>query len=99
MRTNATHPYTTTFADKNKLNNPKFPWHITNDAAGHYDGLDALQRPFSNYTRYATDSVYGWSKLSFHNCTHLTRDFVARANGNVLGTSTLYRERMCKFNW
>jgi acid phosphatase type 7 len=85
-------------ADENDLSNPKFPWYITNGAAGHYDGLDTLQRPFTNYTRYAADSVYGWSKLSFHNCTHLTHDFVASGNGSVLDTATLYKERTCMFN-
>src|SRR5271155_3520330 len=85
-------------ADMNELNNPKLLWYITNGAAGRYDGLDTLQRPFMNYTRYAADSVYGWSRLSFHNCTHLTHDFVASGNGSVLDTATLYKERTCMFN-
>jgi hypothetical protein len=98
MRTNATRPYITTLPTRNELNDPKFPCYITNHAAGHYDGLNTLQRPFSNYTRYAMESVYDWSKLSFQNCTHLTHDFVANGNGSMLGRATSYKERTCKFN-
>ncbi|KAM6493392.1 hypothetical protein JOM56_011526 [Amanita muscaria] len=36
--------------------------------------------------------TYGWSKLTFHNCTHLTHEFVASANGTVLDTAT---QRSC----
>lgn len=79
--------------DPAELNNPAFPWYITNGAAGHYDGLDMLTRPFTNYTRYATDAVYGWSRLTFHNATHMTQDFVASGNGSVLDSATLYKNR------
>ncbi|KAK0347960.1 hypothetical protein LTR91_005841 [Friedmanniomyces endolithicus] len=78
--------------DPKELNNPTFPWYITNGAAGHYDGLDTLDRPFQNYSRYAQDSAYGWSRLSFHNSTHLTQDFIASSNGTVLDSATLYKE-------
>ena len=44
-----------------------------------------------NYTRYTADSVDGWNKLSLHNCTHLTYDFVTSGNGRVLDTATLYK--------
>lgn len=77
------------------LNNPKGVWYITNGAAGHYDGLDTLVQPLPYYAAYATDQVYGWSKLTFHNCTHLTHDFVASGNGSVLDTATLYKARNC----
>ncbi|KAK3670862.1 hypothetical protein LTR78_009306 [Recurvomyces mirabilis] len=78
--------------DPNELNNPTFPWYITNGAAGHYDGLDTLTRPFMNYSRYAEDSTYGWSRLSFHNATHLTQDFIASGNNSVMDSATLYKE-------
>ncbi|TKA80846.1 hypothetical protein B0A55_02330 [Friedmanniomyces simplex] len=77
--------------DPKELDNPAFPWYITNGAAGHYDGLDTLDRPFQNYSRYAQDTAYGWSRLSFHNSTHLTQDFVASGNGSVLDSATLYK--------
>ena len=47
------------------------------------------------YTEFATDTVYGWSKLIFHNCSHLTDQFVASGNVNVLDKVTLYKERKC----
>lgn len=79
--------------DPAELNNPDYPWYITNGAAGHYDGLDTLVRPFQNYSRYAQDTAYGWSQLTFHNATHLTHDFIASGNGSVLDSATLYKER------
>ncbi|KAK3661287.1 hypothetical protein LTR56_000410 [Elasticomyces elasticus] len=79
-------------ADPKELNNPIYPWYITNGAAGHYDGLDALTRPFQNYSRYAQDSAYGWSRLTFHNTTHLTQDFIVSANNSVLDSATLYKQ-------
>ncbi|OQO11458.1 hypothetical protein B0A48_03185 [Cryoendolithus antarcticus] len=78
--------------DPNELNNPTYPWYITNGAAGHYDGLDTLDRPFAYYSRYAQDEAYGWSRLTFHNATHLTQDFVASKNGSVLDSATLYKK-------
>ncbi|KAK4540463.1 hypothetical protein LTR36_009209 [Oleoguttula mirabilis] len=78
--------------DPRELDNPRFPWYITNGAAGHYDGLDTLSTPYDNYSRFAQDTVYGWSRLSFHNATHLTQDFVASGNGSVLDSATLYKE-------
>ncbi|GIC84690.1 purple acid phosphatase family protein [Aspergillus udagawae] len=83
-------------ADPNELNNPTAPWYISNGAAGHYDGLDSLVRPLQSYSRYAQDTAYGWSKLTFHNCSHLTHEFVASRNGTVLDTATLFKDRKCK---
>ncbi|WPH04367.1 Hypothetical protein R9X50_00725700 [Acrodontium crateriforme] len=79
--------------DPNGLMNPRAPWYITNGAAGHYDGLDTLVRPLQTFSRYAEDSAYGWSKLKFHNATHLTHEFVASSNGTVLDSATLYKAR------
>ncbi|KAI6133822.1 Metallo-dependent phosphatase-like protein [Pisolithus croceorrhizus] len=61
------------------LNNPKAPWNIVNGAAGHYDGLDTLV------------GAYGWSRLTFHNRTHLMHEFVSSANGTILDSATLYK--------
>jgi 3',5'-cyclic AMP phosphodiesterase CpdA len=80
-------------ADPAELNNPRYPWYITNGAAGHYDGLDTLTKPHHRYARYTEDTVYGWSRLTFHNATHLTHDFVVSGNGSVLDTATLYKDR------
>jgi hypothetical protein len=83
--------------DPNELNNPSSPWYITNGAAGHYDGLGTLASP-KPYQRFGLDTrnaTYGWSKLTFHNCTHLTHEFVASKNGSVLDTATLFKNRTC----
>lgn len=82
--------------DQAELNNPAAPWYITNGAAGHYDGLDALQYPLKSYSRYGLDTLnatYGWSKLTFHNRTHLTHDFIASKSGMVLDSATLHKRR------
>jgi 3',5'-cyclic AMP phosphodiesterase CpdA len=84
--------------DTAELNNPTAPWYITNGAAGHYDGLDALDTARKNYSRFGLDTsnaTYGWSKLTFHNCTHMSHDFIASNNGSVLDTATLFKNRNC----
>ncbi|KAF9219062.1 Metallo-dependent phosphatase [Gyrodon lividus] len=73
------------------LNNPQYPWNIVNGAGGHYDGLDTLTAPPS-YVDVSFDTAYGWSRLTFHNRTHLTHEFVSSANGTVLDSATLYKE-------
>ena len=82
-------------SDPNELNNPKFPWYIVDGAAGHYDGLDVLPAVLNPFSRAAFDSFYGWSRLTFHNCTHLTQDFISSANGSVLDSATLFKDRDC----
>ncbi|KAK9236927.1 Metallo-dependent phosphatase-like protein [Lipomyces kononenkoae] len=81
-------------ADPNELNNPSSPWYILNGAAGHYDGLDPIEGS-PDYIRFVQNSTYGWSKLTFHNCTHLTHEFVASGNGTILDTATLYKAHTC----
>jgi len=76
--------------DPSGLNNPTAPWNIVNGAAGHYNGLDPLigHEP---YSVVQFNDTYGWSRLTFHNRTHLTHEFVASANGTVLDSATLYK--------
>ncbi|KAK9364689.1 Metallo-dependent phosphatase-like protein [Lipomyces kononenkoae] len=81
-------------ADPNELNNPSSPWYILNGAAGHYGGLDPVQGN-PDYIRFIQNSTYGWSKLTFHNCTHLTHEFVNSENNTILDTATLYKSRTC----
>lgn len=86
--------------DANELNNPSAPWYITNGAAGHYKGLGALTTPYQPYHRFGLDinnATYGWSKLTFHNCTHMTHEFIASGNGTVLDSATLYKDRDCYY--
>ncbi|KAK9459060.1 Metallo-dependent phosphatase-like protein [Lipomyces oligophaga] len=82
-------------ADPNELNNPSAPLYILNGAGGHYHGLSEYQDPINSYSRYLQNSTFGWSKLTFHNCTHLTHEFIASANGSILDTATLYRNHTC----
>ncbi|KAK9350879.1 Metallo-dependent phosphatase-like protein [Lipomyces doorenjongii] len=84
-------------ADPNELNNPSAPWYIMNGAAGHYDGLDPIDFT-TDYMRYTQNSTYGWSKLTFHNCTHMTHEFIVSGNGTVLDTATLYKNHTCSMN-
>lgn len=81
--------------DPRELDNPSSPWYITNGAAGHYDGLDSLQSPRKPYSRFGLDTsnaTYGWSRLTFHNRTHMTHDFVASKSGQVLDSATLFKK-------
>ncbi|CAK3967898.1 Metallo-dependent phosphatase [Lecanosticta acicola] len=82
--------------DPNELNNPNATWYIVNGAAGHYDGLDTLNYPLMPYTRYAQDTAYSWSKLIFHNCTHLTQQAIDSGNGTVYDQATLFKNRTCE---
>lgn len=84
--------------DRNELNNPSAPWYITNGAAGHYDGLSAMSTTPAPYERFRLDvnnATYGWSKLTFHNCTHMTHEFIASKNGTVIDSATLFKNRTC----
>ncbi|KAK9458416.1 Metallo-dependent phosphatase-like protein [Dipodascopsis uninucleata] len=84
--------------DPNGLNNPSAPMYILNGAGGHYDGLTTYTLPINNYSAYLQNSTYGWSRLTFHNCTHLTHEFVASGNDTVLDTATLYKAHGCVSN-
>ncbi|GAM89545.1 hypothetical protein ANO11243_075840 [Dothideomycetidae sp. 11243] len=82
-------------SDPNGLNNPSSTWYIVNGAGGHYDGLDTLNYPLQSYTAYAQDTAYSWSKLVFHNCTHLTQQAIYSANNTVYDEATLIKNRIC----
>lgn len=85
--------------DPRELNNPNSTWYIVNGAAGHYDGLDTLNYPLMPYTRYAQDQDYSYSKLIFHNCTHLTQQAIWSGNGSVYDEATLFKDRNCGQPW
>jgi hypothetical protein len=88
-------PVANTVPDLAGLNNPSAPWYLRNGAAGHYDGLDPLVLPVVNYSNYANDTEYSWTRLTFHNCTHVTNEFVASKDGSVLDSATLFKDRTC----
>lgn len=80
--------------DPNHLNDPSSPWYIVNGAGGHYGGLskfthaDYAPRVFGLSVANAT---YGWSRLVFHNRTHLTHEFVNSSSNIVLDRATFYK--------
>lgn len=77
--------------DPNGLNDPAYPWYIVNGAGGHYDGVNKLGQSMHGF-EYGFDSVYGWSRLTVHNKTHLTHEFVASRNDSVLDAATLFKK-------
>jgi len=81
--------------DPAELDSPTSTWYITNGAAGHYDGLDTLDATRKPYSRYAQDTAYAWSKLIFHNCTHMTQQAIASSNSSVFDEATLFKNRTC----
>ncbi|KAK9452081.1 Metallo-dependent phosphatase-like protein [Limtongia smithiae] len=88
-------PVANGIADPNELNNPSAPWYILNGCGGHYHGLSSYTLPLNPYSRYLQNDTFGWSKLTFHNCTHVTHEFIASANGSVLDSATLYKDHQC----
>lgn len=76
--------------DPNGLNNPSSPWYIVNGAAGHYDGMDPMGKVLNGMV-FGFDNTYGWSRLTVHNSTHLTHDFVASRNNTVMDSATLFK--------
>lgn len=81
--------------DRNGLDNPSAPWYIVNGIAGHYNGKDEFDDGLANYSSYAQGKTYSWSKLIFHNCTHLTQQAIASPDGSVYDEATLYKARSC----
>ncbi|KAI2737069.1 hypothetical protein DTO013E5_6089 [Penicillium roqueforti] len=77
------------------LNNPKSPWYITSAAPGHYDGLDSVDTPLKPDAVYGEDNAYEWSKITFHNCTHMTHEFVSSSNNTILDAATLFKDCKC----
>lgn len=90
-------PIAKNITDPNGLNNPKAPLYLTNGAAGHFEGLDPLNKPLPNYVTYANNTKFGYSLLTFHNTTHMTHNFISSASGQVLDSATLYKERSFPF--
>jgi hypothetical protein len=88
-------PIANNVPDAAGLDNPSAPWYLRNGAAGHYDGLDPLVLPLVNYSSYANDTEYSWSRLTFHNCSHVTNEFIGSKDGSVLDKATLFKDRTC----
>lgn len=83
-------------SDPNGYNNPKYPVYIGNGAGGHYDGLDLIDSTISDESLVPKrfDNAYGWSRVTVHNNTHLTQEFISSSNDSVLDSVTLYKEHL-----
>ncbi|ORX38727.1 Metallo-dependent phosphatase-like protein [Kockovaella imperatae] len=68
---------------------PQAPVYLVNGAAGHYDGLDKEYTPLYDYIAFANDTMYSYSKLTFHNSTHLTHQFMASGDNSVIDAITI----------
>ena len=88
----ATTELTQDTADPNGYNNPRFPTYITNGLGGHYDGQDLIDDPLPPNIAVGIEKVYGWSRLTFANATHMRQQFIAARNGSVVDEFWLYRE-------
>ncbi|KAG9244901.1 Metallo-dependent phosphatase-like protein [Calycina marina] len=80
--------------DPKGMNDPVAPWYIINGIGGHYGGLNPFnvaKSPYQVYGLSILNATYGWSKLTFHNRTHLTHDFINSSSDAVLDTATLYK--------
>ena len=83
--------------DSNNLNDPSAPWYIINGVGGHYGGLSPFNIPDSPYQAFGLSSLnatYGWSRLTFHNRTHMTHEFVNSSSNAVLDSATLYKNHI-----
>jgi hypothetical protein len=83
--------------DPNGLDDPSAPWYIVNGLGGHYAGLDSFSKiePYQDFGIDISNATYGWSRLTFHNCTHLTHELVNSSSNAVIDTATLYKARGC----
>jgi hypothetical protein len=75
------------------LDNPSSPWYIINGIGGHYGGLHPFKQadPYRIYGLDINNATYGWSRLTFHNKTHLTHEFVNSSSNAVLDRTTLFK--------
>lgn len=80
-------------ADPQGLDNPTSPWYILNGIGGHYGGLNPFNvaNPYQKYGLDQYNATYGWSRLSFHNRTHMTHELVNSSSNAVLDSATLYK--------
>lgn len=83
--------------DPKGLNNPSSPWYITNGAAGNIEGHSTANAPWPNYTVEVNQANFGWSKLTFHNSSYITEQFISSQTNDVLDEATLYKDH--GLNW
>ncbi|CAG8901769.1 unnamed protein product [Penicillium egyptiacum] len=83
-------------ADPNGMKNPKAPMYIVAGGAGNIEGLSSVgSKPA--YTEFAYDDDYSYSTIRFLDEQHLQVDFVRSSTGQILDSSTLYKEHATDF--
>ncbi|KAJ6112434.1 hypothetical protein N7512_007758 [Penicillium capsulatum] len=83
-------------ADANGMGNPKAPMYIVAGGAGNIEGLsDVGDKPA--YTGFAYAEDYSYSTLRFLDAQHLQVDFIRSSTGDVLDSSTLFKEHSVGF--
>ncbi|KAI2684171.1 hypothetical protein CBS147317_8336 [Penicillium roqueforti] len=83
-------------ADPNGMEDPKAPMYIVAGGPGNVEGLSSVgSKPA--YTEFAYADDYSYSTLRFLDEQHLQVDFVRSSTGEILDSSTLYKEHATDF--
>jgi len=91
-------PIALNVTDPKGWNNPSAPAYIVNGAAGHFEGIDALLSPNPPYVQWATDAVYGYTKLLFKSRTELEIQFInSQSGGTLLHSQVLTKAHTKRF--
>lgn len=82
--------------DPRGMDNPKAPMYIICGGAGNIEGLAPIE-DYSYYTEFAYADDYSYSTLKILNETHLQVDFIRSLTGDLLDSSTLYKDHSIPF--
>jgi acid phosphatase len=82
--------------DPRGMDNPKAPMYIICGGAGNIEGLAPIDGD-SHYTEFAYADDYSYSTLKILNETHLQVDFIRSLTGDLLDSSTLYKDHSIPF--
>ncbi|KAJ5972582.1 uncharacterized protein N7479_002500 [Penicillium vulpinum] len=83
-------------ADPNGLNDPKAPMYIVAGGAGNIEGLSSIGTKPA-YTEFVYADDYSYSTIRLLDAQHLQVDFVKSSTGEILDSSTLYKEHATDF--
>jgi acid phosphatase len=83
-------------ADSNGMENPKAPMYIIAGGAGNIEGLSSVgAKP--DYTEFAYADDYSYASITFVDEENLKVDFIRSSTGDILDSSTLYKEHKTQF--